>query len=411
MNTFVVALLVCPHTLRVEPGSAEESVSNSTLRQIFPEKNCIQKIKPQKFQKIVWTPFGPPLTQLKKKISASMHVSDRVKILLVFVFSYTQTSHRLQIQYFRGSRTRDIIDKNHLAIFYNVYIKENDTARGIKIINEQLQARASSPTLASTMLYYNHIGDTNARFPHCEPCVRLNISLSGNEVMTLQALHRYCGANPNARVIYIHSKGTYTSTTKNDKLRKVLTKGAFSDLCAHMPRKGKGSERAVCNVCAAKFNAIPFHASPGNMFVAECSYVNLLIEPRHYAQKREKMMKELHSLSSSSLDSLGFLSQPSIRWQFFRPSWIGLERYAMEHWICSHPSFQGCDVYNNSFSYMNPPNVDDLREGLARAPRGTINDNKMPLHPFFLLKGVLHAYKKIYNATPPSTSWIYKFYD
>ena len=145
-----------------------------------------------------------------------MRVSERAKILFVVVFStsnqYTLTFLRRQLQHFRSSRARDITDKNHLAIFYNAYIKENDTARGIKIISEQLQARASSPLLSSTMLYYNHIGDTNVRFPLCEPCVCLNISRSGNEVMTLQALHRYCGTNPNARVIYIHSKGTYTST-------------------------------------------------------------------------------------------------------------------------------------------------------------------------------------------------------
>ena len=339
-----------------------------------------------------------------------MRFSGKVKILFVVIFSYTNTSLRRRVQHFRSSRARNITDKNDIAIFYNVYIKENDTARGIKIVNEQLEARASSPTLSRTMLYYNHIGDINVRFPLCEPCLRLNISRSGNEVMTLQALHRYCAANPNARVIYIHSKGTYTSTVKNDMLRRVLTKGAFSDLCAHMTGE-KGGENAVCNVCAAKINAIPFHSVPGNMFVAECSYVNLLTEPRQYAQKREKMMEELHSLSSSSLDSLGFLSKPSIRWQFYRPSWIGLERYAMEHWICSHPSFQGCDLYNTSFSYMNPPNTNTLQEGLEQAPRGSINDNKMPLHPFFLLKGVLYAYKKIYNQTPPSTSWIYKFYN
>ena len=338
-----------------------------------------------------------------------MRFSDKVKVLVVFIFSCTHTHLRRQVQYFGSSRAR-ITDKNNLAIFYNVFFNENDTASGIRIVNEQLGARASSPTLSTTMLYYNHIGDINVQFPSCTPCLRLNASRTGNEVMTLHALHRYCGTNPNARVIYIHSKGTHTHTVNNEKLRKILTAGAFSHSCTHMPRNDEDT-KTRCNVCMAKFNAIPFHASPGNMFVAECSYVNLLMEPRQYARKREKMMEELHSLSSSSLDSLGFLSKPSIRWQFYRPSWIGVERYAMEHWICSHPSFQGCDIYNDSFSYMNPPDIKHLREGLARAPRETIYDYKMPLHPFFLLKGVLYAYEKIYNESPPSTSWIYDFYD
>ena len=247
-----------------------------------------------------------------------MHVSFVVRTLFFILFFYRGTRKVLaptflNVQCFQSSsRTRDIVRKNDLAIFYNVFFKDNDTARGIRIVKEQLHARAVSPTLSSKMLYYSHIGDTNVPFPLCKPCVRLNLSRTGNEVMTLQALHRYCGTNPNSRVIYIHSKGTYTHTSKNEKLRKILTTGAFSHSCTHMP--------AGCNVCMAKFNAIPFHASPGNMFVAECSYVNLLIAPRQYARTREKMMKELHSLSPSGLESLGFLSKPSIRWQFHRPS-------------------------------------------------------------------------------------------
>ena len=172
-------------------------------------------------------------------------------------------------------------------------------------------------------------------------------------------------------------------------------------------RRKKGTS---CNVCMAKFNAVPFHASPGNMFVAECYYVNRLAPPYQYARAREKMMAELHSFSSTKLNSLGLLSKPSLRWQFYRRSWIGIDRYAMEHWICSHPTFQGCDIFNNSFSYMNPPNINELKEGWALAPRDKIIDVKMPLHPFFLLNGVLYAYQKLYNETPPLSSWIYDFY-
>jgi len=343
-----------------------------------------------------------------------IHVSSsRGKFILVVFFlcelTYQERVPKFNFLQLQSKEQKEHIIQEQIGIFYNVYFKENDTVRGINIVKEQLQVRASSDILANTTLYYNHFGDTNVIFPPCEPCVRLNVSHSGNEVMTLEALQNFCYTNPSSRVIYIHSKGTYTSTRKNDKLRKILTKGAFSDLCTNMPRK-KRDVQTTCNVCMAKFNAVPFHASPGNMFVAECIYVNQLVPPRQFARAREEMMKDLHSQSSPQLRSLGFSSKPSISWQFHRPSWIGIGRYAMEHWICSHPSFQGCDVFNNSFSYMNPPDTNDLEEGWALAPRDKIRDIKMPLHPFFLLKGMMYAYKKLYNETPPNSSWIFDFY-
>jgi len=300
--------------------------------------------------------------------------------------------------------------KNDLAIFYNVYISSQNTTNALRIVREQLASRSASVLLSNAALFYTHIGNLNVSFPPCQKCTRVTAAPEGDEVLTLQALHDYCMTKPSGRAIYIHSKGSFTPTVKNERLRRVLTKGVFSDECVKMP-KGNG-----CNVCMGKFVAMPFHCAPGNMFLAECDYINQLIPPKDFNAAKEKLMVRLWNMTRSELQSeLGMENELldgdwGQDWQFRRPSWVGTDRYAMEHWLTSHPRMQPCDVFRGNFAYRNPPYPERITPLRDFAPSEERKQFVQKIHPFFSLAGRLYTFKQLYHEEPPKSSWMYHFY-
>lgn len=306
--------------------------------------------------------------------------------------------------------------KDDLAIFYNAYIPSSNISNALRIIKEQLASRASSPTLNMSTLYYTHIGALNVTFPPCNNCILLNAVPEGDEVLTLQALHDYCTVNPSGRAIYVHAKGSFTLNERNERLRRVLTKGAFSDECTKMPRYKPGNGE-TCNVCMGKFVGMPFHCSPGNMFVAECEYVKHLIPPRDFTKRKDEVTSKLWNMTQEELQiELGLGKKlddgnwKGTEWQFLRPSWVGTERYAMEHWMFSHPTIQPCDVFDKKFAYPKPPLPEDVTAQWGLGPREVRSDFRMKIHPFFLLPGRLYNFRRLYQAAPPKSSWMYNFY-
>lgn len=309
-----------------------------------------------------------------------------------------------------------------LAIFYNVYFPK-DSTDSLKIVQQQLAARKKSSTLSNATLYYTHIGKTdNVTFPPCDPCQRTNMVETGGEVLTLQSLYEHCGKNPSGRVVYIHNKGSLHPTIKNKWLCAILTNAVFSDECVRMPRyNGEEESNEVCDVCATNFIAVPSPEAPGNMFVAECSYVNRLIPPTDYRNATESMMNELWNKTKEELEQMGFATEnESHQEQFRRASWVGTDRYAMEQWAFSHPLVRPCDTIIKSFNYNNPrhplsygapkremaprQNFTGLHHSVHRVGLG-------PVHPFFRLEGLLYRYKKLYGAIPPNNSWVYTFFE
>ena len=156
------------------------------------------------------------------RISVIIQVAWAIYILMAFSFQKhltkedTSTSYRSplvlsKLLYSNQDSTKNTklqaaYAKDDLAIFYNVYIPNNNIKNALRIIEEQLASRASSPTLSNVTLYYTHIGALNVTFPSCNNCVLLNAVSEGDEVLTLQALHDYCAVNPSGRAVYIHSK-------------------------------------------------------------------------------------------------------------------------------------------------------------------------------------------------------------
>eukprot|EP00525_Craspedostauros_australis_P010483 CAMPEP_0198133706 /NCGR_PEP_ID=MMETSP1442-20131203/59706_1 /TAXON_ID= /ORGANISM="Craspedostauros australis, Strain CCMP3328" /LENGTH=371 /DNA_ID=CAMNT_0043794837 /DNA_START=701 /DNA_END=1816 /DNA_ORIENTATION=+ len=320
------------------------------------------------------------------------------------------------------------------TIFYNIFIPPNQTEDAMKIVAEQLAFRQTS-YLRDVPLHYvliapSGIDDTDTAtsdiakriqsMPGCEPCTMIRHVADGNEELTLTQLHEHCQHHPSHRVVYIHSKGTYHPTLSNDILRRLSMRAVTSKQC--------NTARSACNVCSAHFSVYPFFTATGNFFVAQCQYVQQLLPPTTYRQRKDYlhgMLGTFNTTSSplsqnftmtpqhlekgkrlihSSSPSAAFL-QNSTR----RKSWIGVGRNAMEHWVHSHPNVQPCDVhptYRGAYVLLNR-GIEKFRPTVLQVPSMRTSKHKAEFAPWFQLEGRLLEWEWMYNAVPNNDSWIY----
>ena len=267
------------------------------------------------------------------------------------------------------------------AIFYNVYV-DNKTLDmfATNLLKDQLGGNVRPSRVANrSILYYNMIGGRNNRtlLPLCpvRECRFLRHFPQAWEDVTLTELHRYCVANPDHTVLYLHNKGSLHNARGNEKMRRMATRAVVSDQCAFF-----SPNKSTCTTCGLTFQAHPhFHYST-NMWSAQCQYVRQLHPPQQYARLREELFacpqdadKDLgrqrnqsdaipcsnvanqsttatttttSSSLSSSLPTRAVVNEDAQK-KFIHAN--GLGRYAMERWIVSHPALKPCHIYTGSF--------------------------------------------------------------
>jgi hypothetical protein len=118
-----------------------------------------------------------------------------------------------------------------------------------------------------------------------ENCVQVGAQKEGHEMLIHQKLHQYCQTNPQDRVFYAHTKGSFNPSVSNNQWRQVLTRAVASTECLQF-------NKDQCNVPCAFFGPLPFNHFPGNMWVADCSYVSQLIP----ADKFESEKRRIHQI-------------------------------------------------------------------------------------------------------------------
>lgn len=308
-----------------------------------------------------------------------------------------------------------------IALFYNVYWNPRNTSLAADIIAEQLQQRRGQSIqyvdlnetgsdvvileednqqngAPDSTLYYFSLGATNHTMPPCDPCHHLGHRKKGFEEFTLQAMYEYCAKRPQDTVVYFHNKGSMNSNAMNDRLRRHLTKAIFTRECLHI-------HNTSYDLCAATITGFPFAHTPGNFFTAKCKYVNRLIPPKDF----ERVKREVH-VSMMQNKSLSWVNDTNVRMS--RESWLGLDRYAMEHWIGSHPSMNPGIVYPR---FQGQLTYDSARKDLSWAPKLRRKFSKarrlMKNAPdFYKRAGRLYLYEKLYGEIPPPDSWVWWYY-
>jgi hypothetical protein len=154
------------------------------------------------------------------------------------------------------------------AVFYNVFLNsEADRSRVQAIVAEQL-AMVAKANISET-----HI--TSIKVPiDSVPGAHMRHIESGTEIDTLSALFDFCKSHPRRNVIYLHAKGSFHNMSENAILRHFLTRGATSVACLYFPHS--------CHVCSSRFSPLPHPHTPGNMWLARCSYISKLIPPNRF---------------------------------------------------------------------------------------------------------------------------------
>ena len=171
---------------------------------------------------------------------------------------------------------------HRVPIFYNLFVKDKtDISRVSQFMREQLETYMK-PGVVHGPVTINSVGavenlKTLKLFPEIE--ATLNHYAEGDEEITLQDVWEFCSredTHPEQKVIYLHSKGSFTQKASNDVLRVYLTKGALSSECSSLPD--------TCNVCSSRMSPIPHPHVSGNMWLARCDYIRKLIEPKNFKE-------------------------------------------------------------------------------------------------------------------------------
>jgi len=251
-------------------------------------------------------------------------------------------------------------------IFYTLYTPPGDATRVKHIVNTQLHNLTNKIHVFSSGLFINVTAAASQTHRDV-----------GTEAQALTALHNYCKQHPNNNVIYLHSKGSFHNTPENEKFRRFLSNAALSDDCRQLP--------AGCNICSARFSPLPHPHTPGNMWLARCSYVRHVVAPE--------------------ILEANMASRPGINYC------VGKDRYAYEHWVHSHPWAAPCDLSPDSlfkYGYDNIP-TKYTDNALAMAPR-------FPLQTYIrkVCKGVglyveerIEEYNMLYDQKPRESWWGY----
>lgn len=327
-----------------------------------------------------------------------------------------------------------------VAVFYHVFIPPNKGKKGIQqsldIVREQLtQITNGLPNSRTVSVYYTttgvyrvakHEADRACHELGLDYCYWMGHWKEGQEELTLNHLHEYCHYNEDATVVYLHTKGSFHSAKgRNHAWRWHLTKAALTCASSSMTMNATATSfsdemKHTCNVCGLQFYPVWTTFFPGNMFSASCEYVNRLWAPHEFATRLDRVVKSALANESGLSFTLYNASNPGN---------LGLDRYAMEHWIASHPSVRPCEVltdsprldvwYETNATQRNivtpAPQHNWREEGWFRwnsaAVQSLLFDDSAQLRKeFFLLPGYLFKWRHLYSEIPPKNSWVWHWY-
>mmetsp|Transcript_3553 Transcript_3553/g.6710 ORF Transcript_3553/g.6710 Transcript_3553/m.6710 type:complete len:484 (+) Transcript_3553:74-1525(+) len=333
-------------------------------------------------------------------------------------------------------------DNQDIAVFYNTYIGIN-TTRSLAIIEEQLKTlnaawgdlkKFKEGSVVSPKLYYSLFGNISNAFPKCGimDCSPISVQFQGNELVTLQFLYECCTDNPMHHAIYIHNKGSFTISNTSELMRKVLMTAVTSMACLQTARD------RTCDSCSSQLLLYPTLYYPGNMFIVKCEYASKLIPPKEFESAKQRAVNKMlnatiqkgkwyvtHLRDGNESDVSSFTFPRSKMFQLLKqPAMVGTGRYAMEHWLGSHPDYKPCHVFNESKYGLleNIPQI--LKVAIDMGLEPNLEASVPPLDrnqalifekwlvPYFTkLWGRFYLYKELYGKVPDINSWMYSYFD
>jgi hypothetical protein len=296
------------------------------------------------------------------------------------------------------------------AVFYNIFIPPEDEENALNIVQEQISHLGTSDLLKQTPVYYTLIGhdSTEKVTTICTDnhvlCRQIRYVEKGDEDLTLQSLFEYCQEHANDVVTYMHSKGSFHPSIRNDNLRAMATKSILSVECQSI-------DGETCNVCGARFSTFPHYHMSANMFTSHCSYMRNLLPPKIFRSMMDKVMNVVMTCPDPTIPRPTFL-------QIQNGYSVGTGRYSNEHWLGSHPYILPCDVYPNDYQtgYKKcPSRYTTWTPDLQLAPRydlSTFLQGTVDRSSWFCGQGRLLEYQLLYSrgTIPPPASFVWNYY-
>jgi hypothetical protein len=324
---------------------------------------------------------------INRRRLSNARIARRAITALLFTahFFYNVKKNPLTLSYHPSSLNKTIQRQYHpsslnktIKVFYNVYANPADNSSLLRAIDYAMEQMTL--LLPEHQVFVRSIG---TQF-EIQDATQLQHDKEGNEVGTLKLLWDYCQKNdlPDGEiVVYLHNKGSFHPSKKNDLLRKWLSRAALSKECSSMP--------SSCNVCSYRMSPLPHPHTSGNMWAAKCEYIKQLIDPTEFGVRMDQLYNNKRS------------------------HFIGTGRYAAEHWVHSHPRVHPCDLSTSDYAwnYDGLPAVDNFT--LEAAPRYGWDKLSLGLdrhNPKFGFDHRVAEYKFLYNETPPKSWFGWEFY-
>jgi len=308
----------------------------------------------------------------------------------------------------------------------------------LEIVREQLgQIADSFANNANSIftVYYNTIGnetEASAVSNFCGElklrCVHMGHYADGAfEEVTLERVREYCSVRPAHRAIYLHSKGTYHNNDRNAWWRRHMTAAVTRMECLEPQLLSLSTKEPSCNLCGLLFTPLPWHHFSGNFFVADCRYINKLLPIDEYRTRLELLAVRIRERLYNSSHFVIHMFRDD-------DAYLGLGRFASEHWPGSHPDLVPCDLsrptreikYWKSDRNMTPA-IDENRDlfefkmfppsdrggvvgGYQLFPAKHRWETHRRIRELYLLAGNVYKWMFLYNATPRAGSWVWDFY-
>jgi hypothetical protein len=321
------------------------------------------------------------------------------------------------------------------TLFYNLFIPKQVTAivSTMSIVEEQMSDieklwRKLDPSKERTpVMIYNTVGTRLGRNASGSPltiewmhetCRTHSVDCqfqehfdSAFEDVTLEMVYEHCYTHrhTDAKVVYLHSKGSYHESHQNMHWRRALLQAVLHHECLI-------SRPDQCNVCGLQFWPVWNAFFPGNFFAADCAYVSKLMHPIEFNRKQERLVleRENRGFETTLYGATAFA--------------LGLSRYMPEAWIGSHPHLLPCDMSTelDMQYWMRFHEQIDLEWSIA--PRFPLETSHWPQmdhqrlrrimesreerkHEYFLLLGRLYQWSQLYpDILPLDDSWVWLFF-
>jgi len=322
------------------------------------------------------------------------------------------------------------VPKEHCpyVVFYNIFIPSEPreaTEKAVAIVKEQLEQvhKSDLPELSrSITVHYMTLGKAdvlNATSMNkiCSErgmiCRHLSHHENGNEDIILQKAYEYClDKRKDSKVVYLHTKGSYNEREgMNHRWRRHMTQAVTNKLCLEPAND-------TCTVCGLQYWPLFASIFPGNMWVGKCSYIKKLIPPVDFGQKQDDVARRVRSLVREGKMSVDLIPHQTDH--------MGLERWAPEHWIASHPELVPCDLSTvlpiarwtrhdtpAHFRWKMAPRAPLTAKWsfpYSREKRELLPDKNLRMKEYWLLPGRLLRWIELYNTTPPASSWAWSWF-